>query len=253
MEGHFYGAKLDSGTTAYGINIVGTLRGRSWPKEVVVVSAHYDSNPGQVGADDNASGVAGALAVAESLAHTAPERTLIVAFWDQEEAGLIGSSAWAHNARAEGMDIRHVYVFEMIGYRDTRPNTQRIPKGLDWLYPSAAKFLQRRNYAGDSIILVGTDSQMMQGFVDAASAVDLPALPLHVRWRLRWLCPPDLRRSDHGSFWDEGYQATMITDTANFRNPHYHRTSDTIDTIDVDFACQVAQATAQVAHRELNK
>ena len=249
VERHAYGVDKGNGT-AHGVNILGTLWGHSKADEIIVVSAHYDSHPGQSGADDNASGVAGVLAVAEAFAHTQPERTLMVAIWDQEEQGLIGSHAWADLARKRGLNIQHVYVYEMIGYRDTRPNTQRMPKGLDWLYPSAKRYLEERHFAGDSIVLVGTDEQLMQDFAQAGQAYDLPTLPLHVWWRLRYLCPRDLRRSDHDGFWRNGYQATMITDSANFRNPYYHSAMDTLETIDIAFACAVVQATiATLQHR----
>lgn len=252
VERHAYAVEKVN-KAAHGVNILGTLAGRSRPEESIVVSAHYDSNPGQCAADDNASGVAGALAVADALAHTQPERTLIIAFWDQEESGLIGSAAWATQARERGMQILHTYVYEMIGYRDTRPQTQRMPKGLDWLYPSAKKFLEARNFAGDSIVLVGTDQTLMRDFADAGGASGLPVLSLHVWWRLRHFCPRDLRRSDHDSFWRNDFAATMITDSANFRNPHYHRVSDTIDTIDVAFACAVVQTTVATVKQRLEK
>jgi Zn-dependent M28 family amino/carboxypeptidase len=251
VERHAYGAEKADGT-AYGVNILGTLWGRSKPDEIIVVSAHYDSNPDQCGADDNASGVAGVLAVAEAFANTKPERTLMVAIWDQEEVGLIGSNAWAQHARKRGLNIQHAYVYEMIGYRDTRPNTQRMPKGLEWLYPAAKRYLEERDFAGDSIVLVGTDAALMQDFAQAADLHDLPTLPLHVWWRLRNLCPRDLRRSDHDAFWRNGYQATMITDSANFRNPYYHSVRDSIETIDIAFACAVVQTTISTLQRRLN-
>jgi hypothetical protein len=55
---------------------------------------------------------------------------------------------------------------------------------------------------------------------------------------------PDSRRSDHAPFWDEGYRAIMLTDTTNFRNPHYHGPTDTLATLNLDFAAKVCQATA---------
>ncbi|HEY5626347.1 MAG TPA: M28 family peptidase, partial [Nitrospira sp.] len=46
---------------------------------------------------------------------------------------------------------------------------------------------------------------------------------------------PDVRRSDHAAFWDAGYPAVMLTDTANFRNPHYHQPSDRVETLCLPF------------------
>jgi hypothetical protein len=52
---------------------------------------------------------------------------------------------------------------------------------------------------------------------------------------------PDTRRSDHAPFWDAGYKALMVTDTANMRNPHYHKSSDRLETLDLDFLTNVCQ------------
>ncbi len=54
----------------------------------------------------------------------------------------------------------------------------------------------------------------------------------------------DALRSDHKPYWDKGYRAIMLTDTANFRNPHYHRATDLPDTLDYDFLYRVTQAIA---------
>jgi len=58
---------------------------------------------------------------------------------------------------------------------------------------------------------------------------------------------PDTRRSDHAAFWHYGYPAVMLTDTADFRNPHYHRPTDTLDTLDLEFMEKVAQAVTASA------
>jgi hypothetical protein len=52
---------------------------------------------------------------------------------------------------------------------------------------------------------------------------------------------PDLARSDQEPFWRVGVPALMWTDTADFRNPHYHQTTDTPDTLDYDFLRRVTQ------------
>ena len=65
-------------------------------------------------------------------------------------------------------------------------------------------------------------------------------LPVPFRGRVL----PDVRRSDHSSFWDLGYPAVMVTDTANMRNPHYHRPSDRIETLDIEFLSAVCAGIA---------
>lgn len=54
----------------------------------------------------------------------------------------------------------------------------------------------------------------------------------------------DVRRSDHVPFWEAGIPAVMVTDTADFRNPHYHKATDTLDTLDLDFLTDVTLALA---------
>jgi Zn-dependent M28 family amino/carboxypeptidase len=58
---------------------------------------------------------------------------------------------------------------------------------------------------------------------------------------------PHTRRSDHASFWDAGYPAVVLTDTANFRNPHYHRATDTVDTLNLEFLSGVAATVVATA------
>ena len=53
----------------------------------------------------------------------------------------------------------------------------------------------------------------------------------------RWL--KDIFRSDHAAFWRCGFPALMITDTANFRYPHYHTSKDTVDKINFDSLARV--------------
>ncbi len=53
---------------------------------------------------------------------------------------------------------------------------------------------------------------------------------------------PATRLSDHASFWDSGFPALMVTDTAFFRNPNYHLPSDTIDTLDFEFMAQLVES-----------
>ena len=52
---------------------------------------------------------------------------------------------------------------------------------------------------------------------------------------------PDVRLSDHSAFWDEGYNALMVTDTSFLRNPHYHEQTDTVDTLDLEFFSKVVK------------
>src|SRR3982750_262283 len=111
------GFDVERQTYATGVNVIGTLAGTKLPGERVIVSAHYDAVPNCEGADDNGTGTAATLEAARVLSKQDHDRTLVVACWDEEERGLIGSKAYVARAKAAGDNIVLALVFEMLGYR----------------------------------------------------------------------------------------------------------------------------------------
>ena len=215
-------------------NIVGTHVGTAAPQEQVLVVAHYDTKPGTPGADDNASAVAAMLEIARLLARGRFERTLQFVGFTLEEYGYQGSRRFARQARQEGRAIVGVLDLEMVGFTSPR---QRLPHGV------------RGRRTGDFIGVVGNKRSrtLVEACVTSARRA-VPALPVEtlvVAWNGYLL--PIVRLSDHAPFWDVGFPAVMITDTAFLRNPHYHQPSDTLDTLDLPFLTQVATATAAAA------
>ncbi|MDB4929087.1 MAG: Peptidase [Myxococcaceae bacterium] len=247
VERHDYGT---------GVNVVGVRAGSDATAPRVLVSAHYDHIDGCPGADDNGSGVAGVLEAARVLATGRYERTLVVACWDEEERGLVGSQAYARRARANGEAIAAAYVFEMIGYRATAPDTQRLPPGLNIVFPRQAAQIRENGNRGDFIALVGDESARasLTAMERAAAAVGLPTVTIALS--ASQTASPlygDLQRSDHAPFWAAGYPAIQITDTAEFRNARYHCRGgpDTADTLDPAFMRQVVSATVGSAAETL--
>lgn len=212
-------------------NIVGTRPGVTAPEEQVLVVAHYDTKPGTPGADDNASAVAAMLETARLLAGRSFGRTLTFVGFTLEEYGYQGSRRFARQARREGRQIVGVLDLEMVGFTSPR---QRLPPGI------------RARRTGDFIGVVGNRNSrgLVETFAESArrSVPSLPVESLVVTWNGRLL--PIVRLSDHAPFWDAGYPAVMITDTAFLRNPHYHEPSDTLETLDLPFLTQVTTATA---------
>ncbi|MDQ3338771.1 MAG: M20/M25/M40 family metallo-hydrolase [Myxococcota bacterium] len=233
---------------ATGVNVIGTRTGTRLPAERLLVSAHYDSVNACAGADDNATGVAATLEAARVLSLSPHDRTLVVACWDEEERGLIGSRAYATRAKAAGDRVTGHFVFEMIGYRSTAPNSQRTDPNLDAAFPAQTAEIAANEYRGDFILLIhDTGSAALAADFDAqATALALPAIALPVSDALK-LAPAasGLRRSDHAPFWEQGYPSIQLTDTANFRNPHYHCAGgeDALADIDVEFATLIIKAT----------
>lgn len=231
-----------------GTNVVGRMAG-SASTGTVVLSAHYDSVAGCAGADDNASGVAGVLEAARVLGQGTYTHDLVVACWDQEETGLRGSRAWV-----EQLDepIALAVSFEMIGYASSEPNSQSLPFLFDLVFPAAAAEVAANDHRGDFITFVGDrdTSGARDGFLAHAATYDLPVID--VLLGPQQVSNPflgDLQRSDHGSFWDAGHPAVMLTDSAEYRNDRYHCAGgpDSVDRLDHAFATAVIGATVGMA------
>lgn len=230
-----------------GENVIARRKGTKLPAEHVMLSAHYDGVAGCRGTDDNATGVAGVLEVARVMAGASYERSVTFACWDQEEAGLLGSKAYAERARTDDEGIVFHAVFEMIGFVSQEPNSQEIPAGFEAVFPEAYEAVEANDFRGNFITLV-TDEPSLP-FVEAFRANADESLPVVVVTLSEELktnpALADLRRSDHAPFWDRGFPAVMITDTAEFRNPNYHclEGMDDRSTVDDAFAMQVVRAT----------
>jgi hypothetical protein len=233
---------LDNGGTYR--NLLATRSGCEEPQRRLLVVAHYDTVAGSPGADDNASGVAVLLELARVFRNHRPRRSLQFVAVSLEEnerpvppkgLGLRGSRALASHAVDQGWLIDGVIVLESVAYAG-REEIQNAPEGLPVAVPTV----------GDFIAVIGNtaSTELAAAFMRAADdhQPDLPKIPLIVPGNGELF--PDTRRSDHAAFWDRGYPAIMLTDTTNFRNPHYHLPSDTLETLNLDFAAAVCRATA---------
>ena len=176
-----------------------------------------------------------------------PESTLD----DLQGFGLLGSQYAAMYAVEHREQISGMINLETIGYTSKQPHSQTFPPGLD---PSSIPRHKSDDHTvGDfaQIISDGNSEQVGKAFFEACQApdIDLPSAWLHVPFDYETIANqmPDLLRSDHAPFWKRGIPAVMITDTANFRNPNYHRPGDTIDTLDFDFIKKVTQTTILAA------
>lgn len=192
----------------------------------IIVGAHYDTVPGTPGADDNASGLAVLLELARYCATQSLSRPVWFVAFDLEEYGLLGSRAYAESLRLNGQAVHLMLSLEMLGYCDRTPHSQSYPSPLlARLYP----------HRGDYVALVGNLStlwamhRLRRYMRKAGAACEYLPVPN------RGTAIPATRRSDHASFWDCGYRAMMVTDTAFLRNPHYHQASDRLNTLDLDF------------------
>ncbi|MCP5116165.1 MAG: M28 family peptidase [bacterium] len=204
-------------------------------RPAVLIGAHYDSVPGCPGADDNGSAVAAMLECAELVGHHFRQLPLCFVAFNCEEDGLLGSADFVDGFVAENaFPIRLAHVLEMVGYCDSRPGSQRTPPEFPVRVPDAGDFL--------GLIANGRSAKMASQVLALARGffADFPVMSLHAYLGLEHVFP-DLKRSDHSSFWQRKIPALMWTDTAEFRNHNYHRASDTPDTLDYGFLKRVTQ------------
>jgi Zn-dependent M28 family amino/carboxypeptidase len=218
---------FQQGTTK-GINLILKLPGQRPRLPPLLVGAHYDGAPQTPGADDNASGVAALLELASRWRAEPPRRPVWLVAFDQEEEGLVGSRALAQRLRADGQPLHLMVSLEMLAYTSS---TQRYPHpAMNWLYGSR----------GDFIALVANLSAipLLPGLARRVGRhVKTKVLPVPMRGRTL----PDTRRSDHSPFWDQGFNALMVTDTSFLRNPNYHSPSDEISSLDLPFLTAVCE------------
>jgi Zn-dependent M28 family amino/carboxypeptidase len=240
-----------------GVNVIGVRTGTKKPTERVVVSAHYDSVASCAGADDNGTGLAATLEVARVLSREPHDRTLVVACWDEEERGLIGSSAYVTRAKTAGDSIVLALVFEMIGYRSTAPMSQRTDPQLEAVFPDAGAQIAANEYRGDFALVVNDDTATtaVADLQAVATDVGLPIVNISLLPALKHSLDA-LRRSDHAPFWDADYPALFITDTADYRNPHYHckgGMSDAVADLDFEFAIANVRVIVGAAAQALDR
>jgi len=224
-------------------NIVAQISFSDHPKKHYIVGAHYDSVVGTVGADDNASAVAVQLETARQLMmlkdrHELDLSVKFVSFPLEEPPAFgtrqMGSSVYAYNAWKKKEQIDGMICLEMVGFTCHDPGCQDYPFPLMFLdYPKQ----------GDFIGIVGNfNSREFTNDLSKAFSKnpDLPVVKLTVPGGGYLL--PSVRLSDHSSFWHRGYKAVMITDTAFYRNPHYHLASDTMEKLDYGFMAQLVKS-----------
>jgi Zn-dependent M28 family amino/carboxypeptidase len=196
-----------------------------------------------VGADDNASAVAVQLETARQLAALADRENLdlavrLASFALEEPPAFdtprMGSRVYAHQAKRSGEQIDGMICLEMVGYTCSTPGCQKYPFPLMFFdYPDKGEFI---GIVGN-LKSLGLTRSLARSFKQNP---ELPVISLTVPFG-GWLLP-SIRLSDHSAFWDFGYKAVMVTDSAFYRNPHYHLPSDTLDKLDYGFMAEVVES-----------
>src|SRR5580765_5908495 len=227
-------------------NLEAILLGTAPESSSIIVGAHYDSLAGTVGANDNATGIAATLRLAQLLKGSRPHRTVRFLFFVNEEPPYfqtknMGSRVYAHELRREGVRISAMVSLETIGFYSDAADSQKYPPLLGLFYPKRGNFM---------------------GFVGNSKARDLVRMCIR-EFRESTSFPsegvaapgewPGVGWSDQWSFWKENYPAIMITDTAVFRYPYYHTSRDTFDKLDFDKTARVVDGVQRVLETLANE
>jgi len=222
-------------------NLIAELPGISIPERILVIGAHYDTVRTTPGADDNASGVAGLLGLARQLSGIQPDNTIRFVFFCLEEPPTyrtrnMGSYHYARSLKKKGDWVEGMICHEMIGYFCDREGCQHYP--LPFMNVKFPK-------AGNYISMVGNlrsrhfTQKIAKNFRENT---DLPVITLNAP-----AIVIGIDFSDHWSFGKFGYRALMVTDTAFYRNPHYHAPSDLPETLDYERMEKVVEGLAAAA------
>lgn len=238
------------GQTAF--NVFTQITGTTYPDEIIVLGAHYDAEVNTPGADDNASGVAVLLELARKFADSPQERTIrFIAYTNEENSNShdgrsapntpknnngMGSYFSAKNSKDRNENIVAMLSLEMLGYFSDESNSQTYPfpaemgEQLGMTLPTVANFVGIVGRTADTPLIMQLAESMTQ-----ANTIPVVAAPI----------PPMITaiyRSDHANYWMQGYPAAMITDTSEYRNPHYHTPRDSIETLDFVRMTEVVEA-----------
>ncbi len=203
--------------------------------ERIVVGAHYDAAEAGIGADDNASGVAGLIELTSALRESPVSTEVELVAYSLEEPPFfrtrsMGSFVHAESLRKEGVAVRAMIALEMIGYFTDSPGSQKFPiGGLSLLYPSRGNFIAVVGCVGQGALVRRVKTAMAE------------SMEVRVRSINATRSVPGVDFSDHLNYWDMGYPAVMVTDTAFFRNPNYHRATDIPKTLDYSRMAEVVE------------
>ncbi len=207
------------GTLRTSRNIIASIQGETAPQQIIILGAHYDStSTGPLalapGADDDASGTAAIMEIARIMRDQPFNFSIRFICFSAEEIGLIGSRHYAQLTAAADESVIGMIQLDMIGY------ASRNGENLDVISNAPSSWLA-------NVLLTA-----------GATYTSLPTL--------KWILP-SVVGSDHSSFWDQGYSAILAIENYPLVNPYYHKPTDTLATLDMDFETSVTKTVLAAA------
>jgi hypothetical protein len=238
---------LVDGKPVRNIDVAIEPAGGSAEPDVIVVGAHYDSVSGSPGANDNASGAAAVIELARLLRDldtVGGKRIRLVLFVNEEppyfRTEAMGSLRYARALAQRNERVVAMYSLETIGFYSSDPGSQVYPAPFGLMFPDRGDFVAFVGMMGSRALVRET----MRSFRSHTSFPTIGGVAPDFIPGIGW--------SDHWAFAEQGFQAVMITDTAPFRYPHYHRPSDTPDKIDAEKVARVVKGVERVI-RDLSR
>ncbi|MFY7804102.1 MAG: M28 family peptidase [Limnoraphis robusta] len=220
-------------------NLAVEIKGSDRPDEIIVIGGHYDSVAGCPGANDNGSGAAAVLELARLFAQKTPRRTLRFVEFVNEEPPFamtegMGSLVYARYCKQRQDNIVGMLSLETMGYYSNELGSQRFPFPLGNFYPSTGNYVAFVTHLKSTSLV----RQMVESF------------RRHTQFPCEGAAVPGMitgvSYSDHWSFWEQGYPAVMVTDTAMFRYPYYHAWNDTPEQVNYDCLARVVAGLERV-------
>lgn len=206
-------------------NVITSFGPKDAPR--IVVGAHYDVCGEQDGADDNASGLIGLLELARLLKHEELRYRIDLVAYSLEEPPFFGTEDMGSYVHAKYLFDHSIPVYgmicmDMIGFFSDVKGSQKYPIGiLKLFYGSKGNYLTVvQKFRGGNFARQTKKEMKKTNFVKIKS-IKAP----------QNLAGIDL--SDHLNYWRFGFSAVFITDTGFFRNVNYHKSSDTVESIDI--------------------
>jgi len=238
---------LADGKMVRNIDVTVEPAGQNADPEVIVVGAHYDSVSGSPGANDNASGTAAVIELARlarDLDAAAAKRIRFALFVNEEppyfRTEAMGSLQYSRALAGRNERVVAMYSLETIGFYSSEPGSQIYPAPFGLIFPDRGDFVAFVGMLGSRALVRKTIRSFRSHTAFPTIGGVAPGFIPGIGW------------SDHWAFAEHGFQSAMITDTAPFRYPHYHRPSDTSDKVDVDKVARVVKGMERVI-RELSR
>jgi hypothetical protein len=222
-------------------NVEVTIDAAKPDAETIVVGAHYDSAIGTPGANDNATGSAAVIELARLLSDLkgkSGKRIRLVLFVNEELPYFgtedMGSLQYAKKLAERNERVTAMYSLETLGYYSDAAGSQKYPAPFGLVFSDRGDFI---SFVG----MLGSRPLLQDAMRSFRSHTQFPTIggvsPGFI---------PGISWSDHWAFAQHGFQALMITDTALFRYPHYHKPTDTPDKIDNDRLARVVKGIERV-------